>query len=90
MGFDVSKCSNVILFGLPENIVDVMQEIGRIGRDGEAYHLRKLDKAVKDILCSDTCRRIAIMNHFLNGSDLNELKIGKWKTYVLCCVWQKL
>ena len=32
MGIDVSKCSNVILFGLPQNIVDIVQGIGRIGR----------------------------------------------------------
>ena len=73
MGIDVSECSNVILFGLPENMVDIVQEIGRIGRDGEssvalilfnAYHLRKLDKAVKDILCSDTCRKLQLFTTF--------------------------
>ncbi|XP_062586322.1 putative ATP-dependent DNA helicase Q1 [Saccostrea cucullata] len=97
MGIDVSNCSNVILFGLPENLVDLVQEIGRIGRSGDpsvalilfnTYHLRKLSKTMKD-LCSDTCRRMTIMKHFLSETDLNELKKETGK-HTCCDVCDKI
>ncbi|XP_048739616.1 ATP-dependent DNA helicase RecQ-like [Ostrea edulis] len=98
MGIDVSHCNSVILFGIPENIVDLVQEIGRIGRDGEssialilfnAYHLRRLDKSMKDILRSPTCRRINIMKQFLSESNLSELEQDV-KKHTCCDVCHKL
>lgn len=83
MGIDVSNCCSVILFGMPDNIVDLVQEIGRIGRNGEqsiamilfnSYHLRRLNKDMKEILCSSDCRRLNIMRHFLMDSYLKELE----------------
>lgn len=82
MGIDVSHCNSVILFGIPENIVDLVQEIGRIGRDGNSsvalilfnsYHLRRLEKSMKEILSLNTCRRLSVMKHFLSESKLSEL-----------------
>lgn len=35
MGVDIHKYSNVILYGAPKSIVDTVQEIGRVGRDGK-------------------------------------------------------
>lgn len=61
VGFDVKKCSGVVLFGPPNNRVDLLQEIGRVGRDGNpsvaiilynGYHLQKLKPEVKAILKS--------------------------------------
>ncbi|CAC5414674.1 unnamed protein product [Mytilus coruscus] len=55
MGLDVKKCSGVVLFGPPNNLVDLLQEIGRVGRDGNpsvaiilynGYHLQKLKPEV--------------------------------------------
>lgn len=51
MGLDVKNGHSVVLFGPPVQIVDLLQEIGRVGRDGgrsvaiilyNCYHLRKL------------------------------------------------
>lgn len=39
-----------------------------------SYHLRRLNKDMKEILCSSDCRRLNIMRHFLMDSDLKELE----------------
>lgn len=73
MGIDVSDCCSVILFGMPDKIVDLVQEISRIGRNSVQliamilfylYHLRRLNKDMKEIICSSNCRRLNIMRHF--------------------------
>ena len=58
MGTDVPKTNNVILYGVPQQMVKIIQEIGRIGHDGcpalavllyNPYHLRTVNKEVKDL-----------------------------------------
>lgn len=50
----IDDCS-IILFGMPDNIVDLVQEIGKIGRNGvqsiamilfNSYHLQR---SIKDM-----------------------------------------
>ena len=58
MGIDVPKTNNVILYGVPQQMVKIIQEIGRVGHDGSpalavllynSYYLRTVDKEVKDL-----------------------------------------
>ena len=35
MGIDIANCHAVILFGIPSTTTDLVQEVGRIGRDGK-------------------------------------------------------
>ncbi|XP_063419305.1 probable ATP-dependent DNA helicase RecS [Mytilus trossulus] len=57
MGIDMIGFSNVIIYGAPKTIVDLIQEIGRVGRDGKeavalllhnSFHLRDVETEVKD------------------------------------------
>lgn len=81
MGIDVADCCSVILFGMPDNIVDLVQEIAMILFN--SYHLRRLNKDMKEILCSSNCRILNIMRHFLMDSVLKEL--GKDIGVNTCC-----
>ncbi|XP_052062841.1 bifunctional 3'-5' exonuclease/ATP-dependent helicase WRN-like [Mytilus californianus] len=96
MGFDVKMCNSVILFGPPNNLVDMLQEIGRVGRDGNpsvaiilynGYHQQKLSPEVKAILRTKECRRKELMSNFLRNSDLHEMEskeCGKHSCCDLC------
>ncbi|KAK6168271.1 hypothetical protein SNE40_022132 [Patella caerulea] len=83
MGIDVVNCHSVLLFGLPKDIVDLIQEIGRVGRDGQSavaillynqYHMLKISKDVKSILKTTKCRRISLMESFLTDKQIEQLK----------------
>ena len=59
MGVDVIDCKNIILYGPPKNILDLVQQTGRYGRDGSSslplilcnrYQLGHVDEAVKDVI----------------------------------------
>ena len=61
MGFDVKECQSVVIFGLPNNLVDMVQEIGR---DGDPCALilynayqRQLDANVKQFVKPTECKR---------------------------------
>lgn len=98
MGVDVKACNTVILYGLPKNIVDLIQEIGRVGRDGKSsvalmlynsYHLQQMTSELKDILKTTNCRRIAMMKHFISASELKNLEekeSGKHTCCDLCAI----
>lgn len=58
MGVDLVGFYNVILYGCPISIVDLVQEIGRVGRDGQcstalllhnSYHMIGVEKEVKEV-----------------------------------------
>ncbi|XP_062603119.1 ATP-dependent DNA helicase RecQ-like [Saccostrea cucullata] len=85
MGIDIVNCHSVILYGIPSTTTDLIQEVGRIGRDGKEsialllynkYHLQHADISVKHIYKTQTCRRISIMKDFLSTSQLDSLKTG--------------
>ncbi|XP_048777465.1 probable ATP-dependent DNA helicase RecS [Ostrea edulis] len=83
MGIDVSNCHSIILFGPPRSVLDLIQEIGRVGRDGErsvailmhnSYHLRNVTSEMKKVF-SDTndCRRKSLLKHFLSDNEMQDL-----------------
>lgn len=83
MGVDFKGLSSIILFGPPHSILDVLQEIGRAGRDGEktvafllynSHHLIHCEQDVKNLFQCNDCRRIQMMKSFLKESELEEVK----------------
>jgi superfamily II DNA helicase RecQ len=92
MGVDCAKFYNVILYGPPKTVVDLIQEVGRVGRDGQAstalllynsFHLRDVESDVKNVIKSDKCRRLALLQPFLNQKELDDL--GKNTGSSVCC-----
>lgn len=58
MGIDIIGINNVILYGVLKQLVEVVQEIGCVGWDGNLvfvlffynlYYLRKVEQEVKDV-----------------------------------------
>ncbi|XP_069102081.1 ATP-dependent DNA helicase RecQ-like [Argopecten irradians] len=83
MGVDFKKLSGIILYGPPNSMLDVVQEIGRAGRDGEkavailvhnSHHLRQCDPDVKKLYQKNECRRLSMMESFLKEDELEKLK----------------
>ncbi|XP_052103489.1 ATP-dependent helicase wrn-1-like [Mytilus californianus] len=86
-------CSGVVLFGPQNNLVDLLQEIGRVGSDGNpsvaiilynGYHLQKLKPEVKAILKAKDCRRKDLMCNFLRNSDLDDLMKKESRKHSCC------
>lgn len=78
MGIDIPNTNCVILYGVPKQIVEVIQEIGRVGRDGSmalavvlynSVHLRHVEQDVKDILTTTKCRRMALLKPFISEQE---------------------
>lgn len=74
LGMDIAYCHSVIFYRPPTSIVDFVQELGRVGRDGQpssatilysSQHKRHVDKDVKQFLDSKDCRRRNLLSHFL-------------------------
>ncbi|XP_069134561.1 bifunctional 3'-5' exonuclease/ATP-dependent helicase WRN-like [Argopecten irradians] len=81
MGIDVVKCHSVVLYGGSKTIIDLVQKIGRAGRDGEnsvalilfnQYNIRQADGYVKDILKTKDCRRSALVSVFDRDGHVQE------------------
>jgi superfamily II DNA helicase RecQ len=77
---------------MPASVVDLIQEIGRIGRDGQnsvalilynAYSCR-VGQEVKNILKTVDCRRKAMLGPFLKEQELAELNTGDEFSCDLC------
>lgn len=58
MCVDCAKFYDVILYGSPKTVVELIQEIGKVGRDGQtltalllynSFHLCKVDNDVKNV-----------------------------------------
>lgn len=73
LGIDVNECQCVILYGPPKRMVDLLQESGRCGRNGEnsvciimynSYQLNRIYQEVKDVIKSTSCRRSSILKNF--------------------------
>ncbi|XP_062582012.1 probable ATP-dependent DNA helicase RecS [Saccostrea cucullata] len=84
MGIDVKDCHSLILFGAPRLIVDLLQEIGRVGRDQQpslalllhhGHHLSHVETEVKEFYKAATCRRQMLMTNFLSESEMNSVKV---------------
>ena len=93
MGFDVKECQSVMIFGPPNNLVDMLQEIGRVGRDGNpscalilynAYHQRQLDANVKQFIKPTECRRQILMSNFLRQCDMETLQKTECGKHTCC------
>ena len=84
MGIDVSNCHSIVLYGPPRSVLDLIQEIGRVGRDDErsaailmynSYHLRNVTKEVKQVFGeSCECRRKCIMKFILSDDEMQHLE----------------
>uniref|UniRef100_A0A8C6SJ85 DNA 3'-5' helicase n=1 Tax=Neogobius melanostomus TaxID=47308 RepID=A0A8C6SJ85_9GOBI len=74
MGLNFPNISHVVMYGVPEDIEAIVQEIGRAGRNGEQSHAviycikqyTKVDQVVKELLNSKRhgCFRKALYSHF--------------------------
>lgn len=74
MGLNFTNISHVIMYGLPEDLEALCQEIGRAGRDGKPSHAvvyvptqyTKVDEQVKNLLktCKNSCFRKTLYSHF--------------------------
>ncbi|WAR13418.1 RECQ-like protein [Mya arenaria] len=73
LGVDVKNCHGVILFGPPKDVVDLLQESGRCGRNDEPsvcvifcnrYQLNHISKEVKEVIGSVECRRRCLLKNF--------------------------
>lgn len=92
MGVDFKDVlSSIILFGPPHSILDVLQEIGRAGRDGEktvaillynSHHPIHCEQDVKNLFKCNDCRRIQMMKSFLKKS---ELEVKSYSGDCSCC-----
>lgn len=98
MGIDIGNCQSVVLYGPPHSVVDLVQEIGRVGRDGQSsvaimlynsYHLRNVNKDIKTLFKSETCRRQVLMGNFLEEPQLTKLK-AECNLHTCCDVCAKL
>jgi superfamily II DNA helicase RecQ len=74
----------------PHNVLDLVQEISRAGRDGKdsvamvlctSYNLRTGEPKVKVVVTYTDCRRLAMLNVFLRESDLQKVPS---KTHKFC------
>lgn len=83
MGIDAKGFNSVILYGAQSNVSDFVQEIGRVGRDNmpsialvmfNSYHQRLADQAIKKILLTNDCRRLCLLDNFLDDHELIKVK----------------
>lgn len=100
MGIDIVNWNSVILYGIPSSITDLVQEVGRIGRDGKEsialllynkYHLQHAHISKKHIYTTQTCQRASTMKEFLTTSQLDSLATGNHSCcdiYELLCTCQ--
>lgn len=79
MGMNFPKVSHVIMYGVPEDVEAILQEVGRAGRDGSSAHAvifrvkahTSTDEGVKALLdkSSNSCFRKALFAHFEDHTD---------------------
>ena len=94
MGVDMSGFHSVILYGPPREFVDLVQAIGRVGRDNtpacalilyNSMHLRKTDIAMKELCINDSkCRRVALMEQFLSHDLLGDIIANESGKHTCC------
>ena len=78
----LSVFHSIILYGSPKSVIDLVQELGQVGRDNEnsvailmnnSYHLRTVSKEVKSVYATKGCRRHDLMNNVMSEHELGEL-----------------
>ena len=78
MGLNFPNISHVVMYGLPEDMESIVQEVGRAGRDGSLSHaimyrlkLARMDEGVKTLLKNGTtsCLRKALYTHFEHNTE---------------------
>lgn len=79
MGLNFPNISHVIMYGSPEDVEAVVQEVGRAGRDGSPSHTIiyrvkqdiRMDKVVKTLLKKGTtsCLRKTLYSHFKHHTE---------------------
>ncbi|OWF49883.1 ATP-dependent DNA helicase tlh2 [Mizuhopecten yessoensis] len=93
MGIDVVDTHSVILYGVPKHLTDIIQEIGRVGRDGKSsvamllynsYHLNKVDPDVKEMYKTQNCRRLSLLSAFITKHELDDLQSNKERVCSCC------
>ncbi|XP_048729762.1 ATP-dependent DNA helicase RecQ-like [Ostrea edulis] len=99
MGIDIRKCHGVIIYGAAKSVLDMVQEIGRVGRDGHpsvalflyhGYHLSKASEDVKGFLKEQKCHRLTLMGNFLNDEDLKKLELEEVGRHTCCAICHAL
>ena len=84
---------SIVLYGAPHNVLDLVQEIGRAGRDGKdsiamvlynSFNLRTVEPDVKAVVTPTNCRRLAMLNAFLRESDLQQVPNKTHKCCDIC------
>ena len=84
MGLDIVNCDSVILYGIPKSIVDLFQQVGRVGRNGlkavailifKSSHLSSASEHVKHVYTTKKCRRQEALSLFLTKSELSQLAL---------------
>ena len=92
MGINAVGFHSIILYGSPKSVIDLVQELGRVGRDNEnsvailmhnSYHLRTVSKEVKSVHDTKGCRRNDLMSNFMSEHELVELSKDMYKH--TCC-----
>ncbi|XP_052785991.1 ATP-dependent DNA helicase RecQ-like [Mya arenaria] len=82
LGLDVANCNSVIIYGLPKSVIDLLQEMGRVGRDGrksvaiivyKSTHLRNANEEVRNVCTTNMCRRQELLSTLLNEHELEEI-----------------
>lgn len=82
MGVDIQGFNSLVLYGPPKTTVDLIQGIGRLGRDGSpscaillhnSFNVRNTDLDVKSVIRDASCRRLSLIKSFLKDSELNNI-----------------
>ena len=79
MGIDAKGFNSVVVFGAQNSCSELVQEIGRVGRDHQpsvalilynSFHQRLLDQEVKKFLGTNGFRRLCLLENFLEEKDV--------------------
>ncbi|XP_062599959.1 probable ATP-dependent DNA helicase RecS [Saccostrea cucullata] len=99
MGVDVLECHSVVLYGPLPTLVDLLQECGRVRRDGKdsiaviqhhSYQYQHMDEEVKAVDKSSKCRRMVIMTNFVSTTELNAIENSELRKHSCCDFCEKL
>ncbi|XP_076072468.1 ATP-dependent DNA helicase RecQ-like [Mytilus galloprovincialis] len=100
MGVDIVNINTVLFYGPPRSIVDLVQEVGRVGRDGSVSvafilynhnHMKFLDVEVKDLVkLNDGCRRQNLLRNFISEKEVSEVAKKESDKHSCCDLCEKV
>ncbi|XP_076079993.1 ATP-dependent helicase wrn-1-like [Mytilus galloprovincialis] len=100
MGVDIVNIKTVLFYGPPRSIVDLVQEVGRVGRDGSDSvtfilynhnHMKFLDVEVKDLVkLNDGCRRQNLLRNFISEKEVSEVAKKESDRHSCCDLCEKV